>query len=923
MRRKLYTIDFSYFLCCIFIIIISTLSNCVYSQSIDSTKAGEVLTIRHDSIINLSKNAVFIQDSSDNITCDTTMADRDTTGMANDTTTASIDSTKQVIRISRSTLDHIVTYEASDSIYFSIKNKTAYLFNNAKVFYDDMSLQAYYIEIDFDKNELYASGAITEEGRISGSPVLKQGETFYRAQEIKYNFETKKGKITHVITEEGEGFIHGEHIKKFEDNTTFIKTGKYTTCELDHPHFEIAFSKAKVLPNDKIITGPAYISFDGVPAPLAIPFGYFPLEKKRRSGFVMPTFGETQSLGFYFQNFGYYFGINDNVDLLLAGDIYTRGSWAIKAESNYVIRYKCSGKIRAEFGQKYIGERLIDSTYYHTNDFKIYWDHKQDSKAHPNNRFSAHIDIVSSNYNKYNLSSVNDYLSNQYTSSINFSTNVKGIFFLDATVNYSQNTGTKLIDLKLPSLSMSVAQFYPFRKKNRAGSLKWYDNISMKWSSELVSQISSTDSLFFSKDTWNEIAIGMRHNIPLTIPIKIAKLINWNTSVNFTEKWYLQRYGKEFVTDTVGEIVTGRTLNNFERGFYALHDLSLSTELTTKIYFMYQFKKGGLHAIRHVITPNINVTYKPNFSKGTIDSYFNTITGQYVNYTYYDNSLFGGTGGRTQAITRISFNNNVEIKVRSRKDTITGTKKIPVFDNLTVSMAYDFAADSLRWQPLTISGRSTICKQLNITFSLAFDPYVINENGVRCNRTEWKVNRRLLRFSNANVNVGFNLVLNKDLFTGKKNNKKDYNQVKNDESVLDQNLTGMSNVRPDFSDPWSFTINYTFAYTTNDNYGYYIVNTRTANTKAYNHKFVQTLNVTGEFSITKKWKLGFTTGYDFMQKEMSYTSIDIYRDLHCWEMRFNWIPFGYRKGWSFTINIKASALKDVKFDMQKDFRDNL
>ena len=904
MYKKLYTINFSYLLCWGILLIISIINNCVYSQDVDSSLTSTYISLHQDTISSDLVASVSDTASSDSLTTE---------------------SARNPKKISKNGLEHTVTYDAKDSIHFSIKNKVAYLFNDAYVLYEDMSLFAYYIEIDFANNELYASGAIDENGRLVGSPVLKQGDGVFRAQEIKYNFETKKGKITHVITEEGDGYIHGEQIKKLEDNTTYIKKGKYTTCELDHPHFEISFTKAKVLPNDKIIMGPAYVSFADVPTPIAIPFGYFPLEKGRHSGLVMPTFGETQSLGFYLQNLGYYFGISDNFDLLIAGDIYTRGSWAVKAESNYVFRYKCAGKIRAEYGQKYIGEKLIDSTYYHTNDFKIYWDHKQDMKSHPYTRFNAHVDIVSSGYNKHTLSSINDYLSNQYSSSINFSTSAKGIFYLDAAISYSQNTSTRMVDIKLPTLNMSVTQFYPFRKKNKTGALKWYDNISMKWSSELCSQINTIDTLFFKTETWQNIGIGMRHNIPLTIPIKIAKLVNWNTLVNFSEKWYLQRYDKEFVTDTVNGTIYGSTKDVFRRGFYALHELSLSTELTTKVYVMYQFKKGKLKAIRHVITPNLNVTYRPTFNKNIDGEYFNTVTGEYVKYSYFSNSIYGSVNGQTQALAQLSFNNNIEIKVHSRKDTITGTKKIAIFDNLSISMGYDFAADSLRWQPLRISGRSTLWKQLNITFSLSFDPYIINENGVRANQTEWKVNKRLLRFSNANINVGLNLVINKDLFKGKqKNDKKNSEQTKNSESIMDQNLLGMPNTRPDFNNPWSLTINYTFAYTTSDNYGYYLLTYRgNVVEKPYQHKFVQTLNIIGEFNITKKWKVGFTTGYDFVQKEMSYTSIDIYRDLHCWEMRFNWIPFGYRKGWSFTINIKAAALQDVKLNLKKDFRDNM
>ncbi|MEG1555847.1 MAG: putative LPS assembly protein LptD, partial [Bacteroidales bacterium] len=633
------------------------------------------------------------------------------------------------------------------------------------------------------------------------------------------------------------------------------------------------------------------------------------------------TFGESANLGFYFENIGYYFGISDNFDLLLAADIYTRGSWAIKTSSNYIFRYKCNGKLDLSFNQTYFGERLIDSTFYHSNDFKLYWDHKQDPKSHPTTRFAAHIDIVSRNYNKYTSSSISDYLSNQYTSNINFSTNAKGIFYLDAAVSYSQNVGTQQINIKLPDLNMSVNQFYPFRKKGKLSALKWYDNISMQWNSQFISQINTYDTLFFQPETWEKMEVGMRHSIPINIPIKIAKLINWNTSINLTEKWYLQKNGQEFTTDTIGGNIVGQIDQIFKRNFYALHDISLNTSLTTKIFFTYQFKKGGLKAIRHVMTPNLNFTYTPAINGQATGKYFNTITGQEVDYSYFSGSIFGGANEQTIASTQLSLNNNIEIKVRSKKDTITGTKKIVIFDNLSLSMGYNFAADSLRWSHFRISGRSSIIKQLYITFNFAFDPYSIDHNGNRINKTELKLNKRLFRFSASDINIGLNLTLNRDLFKGKKKSEGANPETppKND-NVFTTNSLGMPNTRPDFNNPWSFTINYSFAYSTSDNYKYY---QNQLESNKYNNNIIQTLNIIGEFSITKKWKIGFTTGYDFVQKALSYTSLDIYRDLHCWEMRFNWIPIGYRKGWSFTINVKASVLKDLKYNMKQDFRDNL
>ena len=777
---------------------------------------------------------------------------------------------------------------------------------------------------------LYATGIADSSGNVHGYPTFKQGETFFKAQEIKYNFQTTKGIISHVITVEGEGYIHGEKVKKLDDNTSFIRRGKYTTCELDHPHFEIAFTKAKVIPDDKIVTGPAYLSFGGIPTPIAIPFGYFPIQKGRRSGVIMPTIGNTSNRGFYLENLGYYFGISDNFDLLLAGDIYTNGSWAVKLRSNYVVRYKCIGNINLGFAQNFFGEKL-NNTRYGTNDFKIHWEHKQDAKSHPTTRFSAHVDIVSSTFNKYNPSSVQDYLSNQYTSKLNLSTSAKGVFFVDITASYTQNTKTGQVNLALPDMSMSVNQFYPFRKKNKS-KLKWYDNISMKWTSQLTNQLATQDSLILKPETWQQLQFGVRHSIPITIPIKIAKLINWNTNINLTEKWYLQRERQEFDSIVQEDVSTYYVNRILERNFYALHDISISTSLTTKIYFLYQSKKEKGPALRHVMSPVLSFTYSPNLSGNTYGEYFNTLTGEMVSYSYFANSIYGGVGTRTSAIARLNIANNVEMKVRSRKDTITGMKKIVLLDNLTVGCYYDFAADSMRWSPLTISGRTTLFKQLYITFYVAFDPYCYNEQGIRINRTEWKENHRLMRFSNSDLSLSLNWTLNNDYFKGKKEKKQkeQEEQQAQQDPLFTENTLGMPSKRPDFSNPWSLTLSYTFAYTVKDNPYYYInptfyslYNISEENAeRAHTGKIVQTLNISGEFNITKKWKIGFTTGYDFQQKDFSYTSIDIYRDLHCWEMRFNWIPFGNRRGWSFTINVKASVLQDLKWNKKKDFREN-
>ncbi|MBR4135552.1 MAG: LPS-assembly protein LptD [Bacteroidales bacterium] len=871
MEKKLYTPDFLYFrgaLCCLLLIFLTSV---VYAQRPNVRKRPQ------------QQDTSLVAPTLDSLQLDSLLRAAHTPK-----------------KISPNAIDQIVYYSAADSTVNDLQRRYTYLFGDAVVKYDDMELRADYIEIDFRNNELYASGVIDTSGNLKGNPVFKQGEMEYKAREIKYNFTTHKGKISHVITTEDEGFIHGEQVKKMGDKEAFIKNGKYTTCDLENPHYEIAFTKAKIIQHDKIVIGPAYLSFTGVPTPLALPFGFFPLEKARRSGLVMPSIGESSSLGFYLQDLGFYFGINDNIDLLLSADIYTRGSWAVKAKSDYVYRYKCKGVVQAAFSQTYLGERLIDSSFYHSNDFKIYWDHQQDVKSHPTTRFNAHVDIVSSNYSKYNMTSANDYLSNQYTSSINVSTSARDIFFLDATLSYSQNTGTKAINLKLPDISMSVIQFYPFRKKNKAGALKWYDNISMKWTSQFTGQVDTYDSLFFKPQTWNDMNFGMMHTVPLTIPIKIAKLINWNTTVTLTEKWYLQNYTRDMTIDTVDDVAYGVVNRYFHRGFNALHDLRVSSDLTTKIYVMYSFKKGGLYAIRHVVTPVLNMTYQPAFSKGINDRYYNPVTGEYVEYSYYDGAIFGTVTQHTQALVRLSFGNNLEIKVRSKRDTVTGFKKISIFDNLNVSMNYNIAADSLNWSKLTVTGRSTIFKQLYLTYNFVFDPYIINENGVRCNTTEWKANHRLFRMSSTDFSIALNWRIDQNTFKKK--------------SVDQKNDANKKRL------PWSFTFNYTFSYGLADNIYYY----RLQDSLLYTRNMIHTINVVGNFYVTEKWKIGFTTGYDFVQKDFSYTSVDVYRDMHCWEMAFSWIPFGYRKGWSFQINVKANVLKNVlKLPLHDDFRNHL
>ena len=818
-------------------------------------------------------------------------------------------------KLSPNAVESSVKYMSQDSIIINLKNKKIILFEDAKAYYEDIELNADFMEFGFVNSELYASGVADSCGHIHGSPVFKQNDTEFVAQEISYNFKTQKAKVTKVITVEGEGYIHGYNVKHVDEKVSYIKGGQYTTCNLEHPHFQIRFNKAKVIQDEKIITGPAYFSFGNIPTPLALPFTYIPIQKERASGIVIPRFGESLVRGFYFEDFGYYFGISDNFDLLLAGDITTRGNWAAKVKANYVFRYKCNGVLELSVAQNFYGERHTQS-WSHPLDFRVNWQHRQDPKSHPTTRFNAQVNVISRTYNKYNPSSTSDYLSNQFNSSINFSTNAKGIFNLSAAMTYRQNTQTGDISFSLPDLNMGVSKFFPFRKKIKAGRLKWYDNISLEWSSQMSNQINTKDSIIFKLKTWNEIQSGIQHRIPLNIPVKVGRAFNWNTNATFVEKWYLQRNQQVFEEDTLGG---GRAHPVFQRGFYALHDLSLSTALNTKIYGNYGFK-NGIFLARHVITPDLSFTFRPNLSGNTYGTYYNSITGQDEEYSYFSGSIYGSVTSRMQAITRVTINNNLEIKVRSKKDTITGVKKITIFDNVGISCGYDFAADSLNWQPLTITGRTSLFSFLDVTFRLGFDPYIINNQGKRINQTEAKVNKRAMRFSGSDLNIGLNWRLNQAFFKGKKKSAKPEDEPPQQaETVFPENNLGIPNARPDFSNPWNITLNYTFIYNTSDNYKYYMM----LSNKKYDNNITQTINIRADVNITRKWKVEILSGYNIQENKVTYTEINVYRDLHCWEMKFGWVPFGDRQGWNFRINVKASVLKDLKYEMKKDFRDNI
>jgi len=830
--------------------------------------------------------------------------------------TLKIDSSaRKAFGISPNAVKSKVDYLADDSIRLDVKSQKVFMYNNNNIKYQDINLKANYVEIEFSNNTVYATGTKDSVGNDVGRPVFTMADNSFESEEMKYNYKSKKGLVKKVITEDAEGYLHGKTVKKMPNDVTNILNGSYTTCELEHPHFEFRFKKAKVIPDNKIVTGPAYLVIEDVPTPLAIPFGMFPNKKGQRSGIVVPTYGESANRGFYFENGGYYWAINEYLDLKLVGDIYTLGSWAVKPAMNYRKRYKYNGYLNGNYAINYLGEQGSPD-YSKNRDFSIRWIHNQDPKARPNSKFSANVNIQSSQYSKFNPASSNEYLSNTFQSSINYSKTWAGKYFLNTSLKHSQNTITREMNLSLPTISFSVNRFYPFRAKNIAGKLKWYENISVNYSMAADNRLNTYDSLLFKGNLNDKLKNGMKHNITVSSgSIKILKHLVWTNNINYTERWYTQKQVRSWRNDTLylneGPI-SGYVGTDTIYGFNAVRDFSLGTSLSTKLYGMYGFKGGPIKAIRHVLTPSVSFTFTPDFStpEWGYYEYYLDANGNKTKYSLYDGFIYGTAPGNRSGHISYGLTNNLEMKVRARKDTVTGTKKIVLIENLTISSGYDLARDSLNFDKVSVTGRTTLFKQLQVNYASSYDPYVLDSAGRRLNKFEWDVNHKLLRPENYNWSFGLTWKLNSDLLTKERKSEAGTEQELKD---VNENIEGYV----DWNVPWTLNISYNLKYNTKLVYRYGYWNYDISREK----DIIQTLNLSGDVNITPKWKFGFNTNYDFENNELGYTQLNIYRDLHCWEMRFSWIPIGFRQSWNFTINIKSSLLQDLKLDKKKDFRD--
>jgi len=812
------------------------------------------------------------------------------TGFFNKSIADTIPANSDSVNVQKNLFDDEIKQFAEDSLKLSIDGKKAFLFGNAKIKYQKTTITASYIEIDWNKNTIYASFTTDSAGNKIGKPIFTEGKETFQAEKMTYNFKTKKCSVKKIVTKESDGYILGKTVKKVNDDIFYLNKGDYTTCDAEKPHFSIRARKIKVIPGKKIITGPAYLTFFRIPTPLFFPFGYFPNNNERSSGLIIPSYGESTNMGFFLKDIGYYLTLSDKIDLSLKSDVYTQGSWNIKSNLRYKKRYKYNGSLNLSYGNmknSYLGF----PDYSEKKDFHIKWSHKQDAKANPSLNFSANVEGGSSTYYRNNSFNADDYLKNTMSSNINLSKSWNEGFFnnLNLSLRHSQNTTNNDINLTLPNISLNSKRVYPFKLIGNKAKSQWYDKVSIKYGMNTKNTIVTKDSLLFSKNSLSQFKNGMRHNMPVSTSIRILKHFNLTPSLNLTERWYLNQIRKTWNAND--STLTTDTIHKFTRG----HDYNFSTGLSTKIYGLVKFKKSKVAGIRHVISPNLSFTYRPDFSDEKY-GYYKTVqkneSGESESYSIMSNGIYGSPSNRESGNIKFSLGNILDMKVRNKKDTVETIKKIKLIESLGISSSYDIFADSLNFSNISLNARTRLLDIFDITLSSNYDPYTTNVNkNNRIDKFEILTNNRLARLKSFTTSIGLNI--NDKSFLPKKEEN-------------DNNSEEETKERDFYSIPWNLNANYSLTYNKGHNIAAFADTT-------------QSLTFSGNIKLTKKWKIGFRSGYDFDAKELTYSSIDIYRDLHCWEMLFHWIPLGYHKSYTLTIRVKAASLRDLKYEKKKDW----
>ncbi|MFV0391054.1 MAG: putative LPS assembly protein LptD [Paludibacteraceae bacterium] len=861
------------------------------------------------------------------------------------------DTTKRVSS-SNSEFDAEITYNAADSIVF-FGDGTGYLYGNTDLQYKEMNLsQANFIRIRMDSTMIYAQATRDSTGTLVGKPIFKDGESEYTTNEMTYNFRSKKGFVKQAVTQQGEGFIIGEKTKIVDNEIINMTHGKYTTCDLhDHPHFYLSLSQAKVKPGKYIVMGPAHLVVLDIPIPVPVPFGFFPFNKTYSSGLEMPSFETELTRGYGLVNGGYYFAINDYSDLSLKGDIYTKGTWGINLMSNYLKRYKFNGGISISYREDVTGEKDMPD-YSKAKNLSIRWSHSQNPKVNPFRTFSASVNFSTSGYNRSNINSYYTPVNaeNTKSSTVSFSQRFpNNPFSFTANFGIDQRTRDSTISITLPNVSISMSRIYPLKRKNKVGPDRWYEKISMSYSGSLSNSITAKENKIMQSSLADDWRNGMQHNIPVSASFNLFNYITISPSFNYKERWYLYSVNKEWDEDAQ-QVVTTR-----EKGFKRAYDFNLSVSANTTLYGMYIPNKkifgDKIQAIRHKVEPSIGYGYTPDFGDpkwGFWDSYMRQfadpkdptrLLSEEVYYSRFDGLMYGGPGRGKQGNVFFSLNNNLEMKVRNDADT-TGTKPTIIkslIDQFSLSSGYNFVADSMNWSNISSTLRIKMGKSYTLSLSGSFDPYmnVLSADGKslrRVNQLRWN-HGKFPRFMGTSMSWGY--TFNNATFQrkGKKGEsggqendspdsdknayQEDPNNPQNENSLnvqnqgtnrkLGDNASGEDGYEK-INIPWSLTVNYSVRFGDAPTFDTLRLE--------YNRKLTHNLNFSGNIQLTPGWQISATTSYDFEAKQFTYTSFNVTRNLHCWTLTGNFVPFGPYKTYNFRIGVNSSMLADLKWEKQ-------
>lgn len=868
--------------------------------------------------------------------------------------TAKADTVKVDTLKRKAGIDSPVEYTAEDSMIYDAHSGLAFLYGRAQVNYLNMQLTAAKIAMNMDSSLVHAEARpdSTAEGGLAERPIYRQGNDEYDSERMSFNFKTKKGFIHNVKTQQGDGYMVSEKSKRTADGTLYLEHARYTTCDAKHPHFYLALSRAKVRPGKETVFGPAHLVVEDVPLPLAIPYGFFPFNKKYSSGFIMPSYGDETSRGFYLRDGGYYLALSDYMDLKLLGEIYTKGSWGVSAETNYNKRYRYRGNVYFSYLRTVEGEKNMPD-YAVTKSLKIQWTHTKDAKSSPNTTFSARVNFASEDYERKNLESMYNplsYTQSTRASSVSFSHTFTDIgLSISASANLTQNMRDSSIAVTLPDLSISLSRFYPFRRKHQVGKERWYEKISMSYTGQVSNSITTKENLLFKSNLIKDWRNGFQHRIPIDATFQLFKYINISPSFSFRDIMYASRINRSWDREAQ------RELADTTYGFYNLYDWNVGISANTTLYGFYKplkFLGTKIQAIRHVFKPSVTFSYAPDFTTSRygyrkqyerVDAAGNS---SWVSYSPYSGGIYGYPSGTKQGLISMSVSNNLEMKVRSDRDT-TGFRKISLIDELSASLSYNLAAKKQPWSNLSTRLRLKLGK--NKTFSMAAVwatyAYKFNEQGqvVTSDRTEWSYGR-FGRFQGMSQNLSYTF----NNQTWKKLMDKLHGRGKSstsaDAASTDASTTNAedANVDPDlrtgrdggkgkkkekakvdadgyltFSIPWSLTLSY----------GITMAEDRTKQINVrrmrYPFSFTQTLNASGYVRISDGWNISFNSGYDFEMHRISMTTMSLARDLHCFEMSASIVLKPY-SSFNFTFRARASELADaLKWDKRSSYSTNV